>query len=568
MRLTHFIFLILLFGIHGAAAQCPEFDSATLSNGDTFCGEELGLLLSATGSSFPNCDGEVTWMIGEPGFDPMTEGSELGLSDVISSCNNDIEVLYLNINPDNNLVGGTGDCGNEFLVIYSGDGVYTDDFTMEFSCPGIFDTFGAGDASVYTGCGGLVEVNQGDFIPANAIIIVQIADGANPPTVDYDITSLCNTGLDIYVIQVLSNCGFGCLDNSEPCGACPYPISEGCCGSSDNVFYSPGPSTNGMGWSNLTGIDIYGEVVADVQLPSYTPSTQTVDDLNFDLTQSLIDQYCTPISTTLEIVGVLNDVGATCGPVLSDPIMITLICPQAEDAGPLEECTDPDTGDASFDLTQLENTVIGSNSGDVEWYIDMNLVNQINDPSNYETDNDETVYATVVVNGCESVPVAVELFVSESPTISWDNPTESFCENDCVEIPFTISEGDGPYQINIQGTVQLAGIFDIDADCNFTLTHTPISIIPPSAGYNCDPSTNTLELPSNLLDWISPDSGPLMVTSIEDLSSECFGEYEDPDVVVTYLDNCNIACATVQDCDDNNPCTENDQETIGGDGGM
>ncbi len=239
---------------------------------------------------------------------------------------------------------------------------------------------------------------------------------------------------------------------------------------------------------------------------------------------------------------------------------------------------------AGPNLSSCNNVVTlnGSGSGGT-WSGGSGTFGDINDPGTTYTPAPSEFGQTITLTyTCASatgacMPVSDEMMLTlfSGPTISWVNTMESFCENDCVNIPYVITGGTGPYTISFQGTVQLIGILDINADCTFTtsgsgvieicLTHNPITIIPPSAGYNCNNATNTLELPTNLLDWISPNSGPLEFTSITD-SGGCAGTYVGPDVVVTYLDNCDPFCTSIQPCDDGDPCTENDMATIGGDG--
>ena len=84
-----------------------------------------------------------------------------------------------------------------------------------------------------------------------------------------------------------------------------------------------------------------------------------------------------------------------------------LIKPDAFPAS-LEGCDDG-TGNAEFDLTSIESTILGGQGGMVEFYSDPALTNLINSPY-YSTDG--TIYAVVVgTNGCVSDPVEIDLTV-------------------------------------------------------------------------------------------------------------------------------------------------------------
>ncbi len=116
----------------------------------------------------------------------------------------------------------------------------------------------------------------------------------------------------------------------------------------------------------------------------------------------------------------------------SEPIEIMLVVippPIANPAGPLEECEDPaGSGQATFDLSSLDDDVNGGSGDNVLWFEDMALNTSISDPSNHTTST--TIVYSVVENaqGCRSLAVEVELEVIASPSANPAGPLEQ-CED-------------------------------------------------------------------------------------------------------------------------------------------
>ena len=89
-----------------------------------------------------------------------------------------------------------------------------------------------------------------------------------------------------------------------------------------------------------------------------------------------------------------------------------------------------------FDLTALNFTVAGG-FAQVNWYFDMNLNNPINNPNNFITPTSTTVFAEVVIGGCGSDPIPVDLNVEScdipTPTLSCSSSSDvdecTVCEN-------------------------------------------------------------------------------------------------------------------------------------------
>ncbi|KAA3636861.1 MAG: hypothetical protein DWQ02_07565, partial [Bacteroidetes bacterium] len=89
--------------------------------------------------------------------------------------------------------------------------------------------------------------------------------------------------------------------------------------------------------------------------------------------------------------------------------------PIANPAGPLEVC-DNGTGQGTYNLTILENTINGGSGETVIWYLDENATNQISDPSNFTT-SPTFVYAVINDGLCTSLPEPVGLNLLPSPDV-------------------------------------------------------------------------------------------------------------------------------------------------------
>jgi gliding motility-associated-like protein len=133
---------------------------------------------------------------------------------------------------------------------------------------------------------------------------------------------------------------------------------------------------------------------------------------------SISSPYNTSSTTVYAIVN-----GALCS---SEPVAVDLIVSSAPTgiSTNAETCINDGSGVADFDLTSLEN-IVNDGSGDpVLWYSDIGIANQIFSPYNTGT---TTVYATVSIGNCVSVPVPVNLTVGEEPTAN--TASASLCDS-------------------------------------------------------------------------------------------------------------------------------------------
>ncbi|MCB0637871.1 MAG: hypothetical protein KDC54_14685, partial [Lewinella sp.] len=121
--------------------------------------------------------------------------------------------------------------------------------------------------------------------------------------------------------------------------------------------------------------------------------------------------------------------------------------PTANAAGPLATC-DEGGGQATFNLTQLDNTINGGSGEPVNWYEDFSLTIPIFVPEVY-TSASTTVYASVGSGGCQSVPVSIDLTVESAPAASAAGPLTACDEGggqatfDLTQLNATVNGGSG-----------------------------------------------------------------------------------------------------------------------------
>ncbi len=140
----------------------------------------------------------------------------------------------------------------------------------------------------------------------------------------------------------------------------------------------------------------------DVAIPEYDLGTNTL---------TLPDFIVTTGSVTLVSLIDDNDCEGTVDPT---PLSIDIYeTPEANSAGPLNAC-DEGSGQATFDLTSLDNGINGNSGNPVDWFTDQQTNNQIGDPANFVSGS-TTVYATVSTAQCTSDPVAIDVIVEPIP---------------------------------------------------------------------------------------------------------------------------------------------------------
>lgn len=278
------VVLILVAGwLQIAQAQCPQFSNFFVSTtGGNACGGQTITITHNVANIPPGST--VDWYIGDGiTYDPYNgEGTLVGSTDILEdACNNEPEVLYIMVNPDNAQVGGAGDQCDEFLVLWTGSGGFDmNDILVTNLGPGTaqWDNFNAGNAATFS-CG--VPLPPGP-VPENAILIIQ-SSTANNVMINSD--ALCATGLPVYIISYTGtvDCMFGYFDNNSPCSSCPIMFSidgADCDYDFDATYNPPASSIDGWAWAN-TGAGVFANVIPTLDVPAFQPPAQTVEPFVF-----------------------------------------------------------------------------------------------------------------------------------------------------------------------------------------------------------------------------------------------------------------------------------------------
>ena len=134
-------------------------------------------------------------------------------------------------------------------------------------------------------------------------------------------------------------------------------------------------------------------------------------------TMSILSSYNTTSTTVYAVV--------SSGGCSSQPVAISLTVTNAPTANTASaEACDSGNGTATFNLTNLENTVNGGSGNTVTWFSDMAAMMSI--PSSYNTTS-TIVYAVVSSGSCASLPVAVTLTTVSAPTAN-NNVSATSCD--------------------------------------------------------------------------------------------------------------------------------------------
>lgn len=290
-RLALLHLIIACFISYTALAQCPSFPTASISGNSGYMCEGDMLTISLTGQNFP-LNSTVDFSIGTGMFNPYNgEGDFIGSVPVTSGdCDNEPEVLYVMVNPDNAQVGGGNDKCDEFMVIWTGSGGYTtDDIIVSNLSNGSFQwsDFVAGNEASFT-CGDALPPGP---VPPNAILIIQ---GATTNNVIVNSDVLCASGLPVYIIaNNNTDCTGGWFDNDSPCSSCPVQIDidgSDCTFSFDVNYGPPSNSISGWGWSNM-GTGVYANVIPSLSFPVYDPPAVTIPDFNWTVPSNFCENY-------------------------------------------------------------------------------------------------------------------------------------------------------------------------------------------------------------------------------------------------------------------------------------
>lgn len=287
--------------------------------------------------------------------------------------------------------------------------------------------FNGDDINISCGSGGIC-------CPLNLDTEVTVVDATCSDSPNGSITLMPTDGIPPYTFDWSNGEMTGMIDNLLPGSyAVTVTDSQGCTEElSVDVNVSPGTpaanpaslevcSSTGIGEFDLTSVedDINGGTGFDVHWY-----------MNSDMTGNINNpaSYSSGSGTVYAVV----DNGAC----LSQPVPVELTVLPSPVANPttMNAC-EVNNGEALFDLTSLDNFVSGG-AGNVIWYTDPNLTNEVPDPEEFLTES-TTVYAVVDDGTCISDPVEVQLIVDLKPE---SFPADmNLCGDDAFEAIFDLT---------------------------------------------------------------------------------------------------------------------------------
>jgi len=156
---------------------------------------------------------------------------------------------------------------------------------------------------------------------------------------------------------------------------------------------------------------------------------------------------------------------------------------------------DNGTGQATFILTSLNNTVNNGSGSPVNWFLNSNETGLIVNPGSF-TSGSTSVYAVVTDGVCSSMPVQIVLLVTPNPTVGTNAQAISCNNASDGSINLTVSGGMPPYNYDwnvntLDGTEDptglVAGIYNVTvSDTNGCLNSASIVLNQPAAlSINC-----------------------------------------------------------------------------------
>jgi gliding motility-associated-like protein len=384
---------------------------------------------------------------------------------------------------------------NEFLVINSGDGFNTTDLQFSFAWQnnggtGINNDIHInlnnpagnptpcsllpGNAGLITGCPNIIPIGLGYDVPANAIVVLQTSAD---PDVSYDFSAVCGNGGCIYVIKNSCLRAIGAFSNhdasagprehvlsliSDPSCQITYIYNTTLLSGGDGDYFIP-PATYGNGGCAAPPIGsvplptTFNPVVAPPScgpftLPTITGTNLTGNEAYYTGTMGTGTSYNAGDQISSSQTIYIFD------PTLPCPIEISFVVnittpPATFPAGPLVACeTAP--GQATFNLTALNNTITGGLGGTVSWFQNPGLTTAAAPPGAFVvTGGSTTVYAVINHGGpCPSDPEPVQLNVTTAatPTFTQLGP---FCSGANFSLPTTSNNGiDGTWSPAINNT--------------------------------------------------------------------------------------------------------------------
>ncbi|HHH54461.1 MAG TPA: hypothetical protein ENK91_12445, partial [Bacteroidetes bacterium] len=215
-------------------------------------------------------------------------------------------------------------------------------------------------------------------------------------------------------------------------------------------------------------------VVGAINLPFNIPAYNTNSQLTICYSGNIFPYYDSGSNTlyvplyvtgsgSLFLTGLTDDNG--CAAQTIDPDHMTLIFKEELNilpAEPLEECDYDFDGEATFDLTVLDNDLTGGSGGQTaNWYEDIDCTTVIPDPTSFTTPT-TTVYVFLSDDSgdkCNSDTLPVDLIVIDIPNPGEDNFVEACNTETCFNLFY-----------NLGGTPEIGGYWSDDDNSGVNLS--------------------------------------------------------------------------------------------------
>lgn len=318
---------ILLFLTVFVQAGCPTLDSSRINNTTSASICLPGVANLSVYSNILPSGGKVEWFYSNtPNFDPrLGQGTSIALVNLptipIVRCPSrcpDLLSIFINA------------CGpsldepyNEFVVLKSGEGFLSTDFQLNFapqnntlSSPPYNNNdvnigsnpcgFKTPDASLINSlrvglCNNtnLFPVTPGDYLPPDALVVFFTSDSVK---YNYDLSTLCESGLDLYIMQSSCTRNAGAFTNSSGNDTRTSTFSLiNCNQCSESITYKRNELAGNEGEFTITG----GQILQNLTTPCSAPPYDKFEKLekisvNINVTDlNLCDQtiYIRPIIT-------------------------------------------------------------------------------------------------------------------------------------------------------------------------------------------------------------------------------------------------------------------------------
>ncbi len=342
------ILLASFLSILSVQAQCPEITvsdlvSADCTNGTTSCDLCVGDVIELTveGNNLPD-EGCIDWFFdSDPSFDPYNgDGSYLGCGAITSDtpCDFCLSIEAVMVNAQ----GGEED--NEFVIINSGGGLFVDDLILDYNSSNNFnipgstsndDVFSGGSCDwqfpsvSLMGCSTAIPIGPGDEIPPNALVVIFTSSNTS---FNYDFSSLCGTGAEIYYTQSTCPRDNGAFTN-QPSGTHTLVVGNASCSCDAAVSYGQSFGANG---DYLTGGGSTGNSGTSAPPVTWSSSGITIESFVDPLFVTITNDMCN--GGPYFIKGIVNPLTSGCTEICTELFDINVQCPQPVITGDNEIC--------------------------------------------------------------------------------------------------------------------------------------------------------------------------------------------------------------------------------------